>query len=78
VVGSGQVTVNPPGQPANLIVGANGNSQIDVPILCVEDMAARPPEGEFDSPCDIQEIEDVKVIVIGKETTDVTLTARDD
>ncbi|HLC24776.1 MAG TPA: hypothetical protein VJJ25_04020 [Nitrosopumilaceae archaeon] len=40
---------------------------VQVPITCVTD------EGDNEQRCDVQEIEDVKIILIGKETTDVLL-----
>jgi hypothetical protein len=77
VIGTGSVLAQP---GVNLVV-VGGFSRIQVPIECAaevedtnEDGVPDTPVGPLDAgPCDIQWIEDVKVIVIGKETTDVVL-----
>jgi hypothetical protein len=50
------------------IVVVQDTRSVQVPILCT------PPQGSEDQRCDVQDIEDVKVILVGKETTQVTLT----
>jgi hypothetical protein len=80
VIGQGSIVFN---GTNGVVVG--GFTNIQVPILCAAvvtdengDGVPDTPEGPLDAgPCDIQWIEDVKVIVIGKETTDVVLPERD-
>jgi hypothetical protein len=56
---------------------ANGVAQrMDVAVLCDPGASLRPQvvNGSFTTDCDVQDIDDVKVIVVGKETTDVVVT----
>ena len=56
----------PPVGSGQLVVGQQGKHFL-IPILC------NPAAGSEDRRCDVQDIEDVKVILVGKETTRVTL-----
>ena len=51
------------------VVLESNEQQVDVPVLC--DPNPDNPTGSWTVPCDIQWIEDVKVITLGSETRDV-------